>query len=254
MPATDISAPSCEDDLSDAWASTLVVVPGTGSDADFARRAFGPAAASLGIRLIALQPEDDLIAGYRRRLTEIAAAHRRILVGGVSIGAAVALQWALGADGYRTCAGVWAALPAWSGDARPAVAAHSASWTARTLRDSGLDATIVTMRDSSPRWLADELTRSWRSLYPGLINQLECAATYRAPTVDDIAGLRAPLAITASRGDALHPLTVARAWCDAAPRAQLVEIGLDQWGEDPAVLGSSCADAWAELTRAPTDG
>ncbi|MGV9673183.1 alpha/beta hydrolase [Gordonia sp. NPDC003504] len=236
--------------------SALVVMPGTGSDADFARRAFGAAAARMGVELIALQPEEDLLGGHRRRLDESAERYGRILVGGISIGAAIALDWALGRggsdrapDGSDRCAGVWAALPAWSGVGDWTLAAQSAAATARALRIDGLEATIAAMRHGSPTWLGAELTRSWRALYPGLVGQLEQAARYRAPTVDDIAHLAVPLAITAAADDPLHPLEVAEHWCAAAPKAHLVRVGLHEWGQNPSVLGRSCARAWGELVR-----
>ncbi|MDY6811289.1 MAG: alpha/beta hydrolase, partial [Actinomycetota bacterium] len=116
----------------------LVAIPGTGSDADFIRRAFGPAAAHHGLTLVALDPSTDLVDGHLRRLDEIAATSGPPLVGGVSIGAAIALAWALDHD----CAGVWAALPAWSGDPALAPAAWSAAATAAALATDGLEPTI----------------------------------------------------------------------------------------------------------------
>lgn len=249
MPANDIHAVTSTNGRSHTAVSALVVMPGTGSDADFVRRAFGAAAARMGVELIALQPEEDLVAGHRRRLDESADRYGRILVGGISIGAAIAIDWALGADGAQRCAGVWAALPAWSGVGDSTLAVQSAAATARALRVDGLEATIAAMRRSSPAWLGAELTRSWRALYPGLVGQLEQAARYRAPTVDDIAHLAVPLAITAAADDPLHPLEVAEQWCAAAPEAHLVHVGLHEWGQDPSVLGRSCARAWGELVR-----
>ncbi|WLP91071.1 alpha/beta hydrolase [Gordonia sp. NB41Y] len=244
MPADDRNSPDRPE--------VLVALPGTGSDADFVRRAFGPTAADLGIELIGLQPTDDLIDGYRRRLTDIADQRGSILVGGVSIGAAVTVEWALGAGAGR-CAGVWAALPAWSGPATTAVAAASARATAQALRADGLDATVAAMAQGSPTWLADELGRSWRALHPGLVVQLEQAAAYRAPTVAEIAGLTVPLGIVAAADDPLHPIDVARAWADAAAHASLAEVTLTAWGEQPELLGRACARAWQSV-RTTTAG
>ncbi|MGW0035755.1 alpha/beta hydrolase [Gordonia sp. NPDC003376] len=244
MPADDTNIPDRPE--------VLVALPGTGSDADFVRRAFGPAAADLGVELIGLQPTDDLIDGYRRRLTDIADRRGRILVGGVSIGAAVAVEWALAADAGQ-CAGVWAALPAWSGPATTAVAAAAARATAQALRADGLDATVAAMAQGSPPWLAAELGRSWRALHPGLVVQLERAADHHAPTLTEIAGLTVPLGIVAAADDALHPIGVAQAWADAAVHASLEEVTLTAWGEQPEILGRACARAWQSV-RVTTAG
>lgn len=224
--------------------TTLVAIPGTGSDADFIRRAFGPAAADLGLTLIALDPTNDLVNGYRAQLEQASKASAPIVVGGVSIGAAIALEWALGDTSGRRCAGVWAALPAWSGSPDTAVAAASAQATAHNLRCEGLDATIAAMVSTSPQWLAAELTRSWRALYPGLTDQLFTAANYHAPECADIAGLTAPLALAAAPDDPLHPIDIARSWSAAAPHAHIETVTLSQWGADPSVLGHACASGW----------
>ncbi|MFW0797387.1 alpha/beta fold hydrolase [Gordonia sp. CPCC 205515] len=224
----------------------LVALPGTGSDGDYVHRAFGPAAASLHLDLIALEPSSDLVRGYLQQLDHLADdADEPIVVGGVSIGAAIALEWALrrGAD----CAGVWAALPAWTGDPATAPAAFSAIVTADALVADGLEATIAGMAASSPPWLAAELDRSWRSLYPGLVDHLRQAAGYRSPESAQIATLTAPLAITAAVDDLVHPLQVGRDWAAAAPRSEVSEVTLAEWGHDPSVLGFGCARGWLAL-------
>lgn len=227
--------------------SALIAMPGTGSDDDFVRRAFGPAAARLGVELIAPAPTADLVAGHRRALDAALDRHRRVVVGGVSIGAAIAVEWALAVGPHR-CAGVWAALPAWSGSPDGSLAAASARATAQALAEDGLEATVEAMVASSPDWLADELSRSWRHLHPDLIPQLTDAARYRAPELAEMAELRVPLAVVAASDDPLHPMAVARAWCAAAPRSALLEVTLTGWGTDASLLGNSCADGWLALT------
>ncbi|GAC00200.1 hypothetical protein GONAM_14_00590 [Gordonia namibiensis NBRC 108229] len=229
-------------------ATALVVIPGTGSDADHVTRAFGHAAATLGVELVALEPTSDLIDGHRRGIERAAAEHDRVLVGGVSIGAAIALEWALADTGGR-CAGVFAALPAWSGDADSAVAAAGARATADAMERDGLETTVAEMAASSPDWLAEELSRSWRRLYPEVICQLRDAARYCAPTPAQIADLAVPLALVAAPDDPIHPIAVARVWHEAAPRSALVEVTLERWGRDPGLLGESCLDAYTRLSR-----
>src|SRR3546814_10795912 len=96
-----------------------------------------------------------------------ADTHGRIIVGGVSIGAAVALQWA--ADNPDRTVSVLAALPAWTGSADDAPAAASARFTAGQLRSEGLESVIAAMLAPSPAWLGAALERSWRSRCPELL-------------------------------------------------------------------------------------
>ncbi len=227
----------------------LVVMPGTGSDGDYARRAFGPAAAAAGRPLLALEPGDDLVAGYHRALDEAARTHGPLLVGGVSIGASIAVQWAARV-GARRCAGVWAVLPPWSGEPDGSPAAVSATTTADALERDGLGPTIAAMAASSPAWLAAELARSWTALHPGLIASLRAAAALIGPDPATLAGLEVPLAVVVSDDDPIHPAHVGSAWAEAAPCAALCRIGLEQWGHDPALLGNLAAEAWS---RIPSD-
>ncbi|GAB17917.1 hypothetical protein GOEFS_042_00080 [Gordonia effusa NBRC 100432] len=228
-------------------ARALVAMPGTGSDADYVRRAFGRAASTLGIDLIALEPTANLVGGYLDGLADAVRTHRRILVGGVSIGASIATSWAL--RNTPTCAGVLAALPPWTGDPGESVAAASALATASALRRDGLNATVEAMVAGSPGWLADELTRSWRRLYPDLLDQLDAAASFVGPTLAELAGLDVPLAITVATDDPIHPVGVGRSWASAAPHTALREVTLTEWGTNAALLGDNCARGWLELTR-----
>lgn len=225
---------------------TTVLLPGTGSDDDYVYRAFsGPLHAS-GATLVAPPPRPDrLVHGYLSALDD-AAATGPIGVGGVSIGAAVALAWAL-AHPDRTVA-VLAALPPWTGAPGAAPAAHAARHTAAQLRCNGLAATTTQMRASSPRWLADELTRSWRIQWPALPDAMEEAAAYAAPRRAQLQRLAAPLGVVAAVDDLLHPLQVGVEWCRAAPHAALHTVTLDQIGADPAVLGAACLAALTEVS------
>ena len=225
--------------------SPLVAMAGTGSDADYVVRAFGPAARQAGRELVALQPGADLVDDYVRALDAAADEYGPILVGGVSIGASIATAWATRA-GPQRCAGVWAALPPWSGSPAGSPAAASASATADAMERDGLSTTIETMAAGSPRWLADELTRSWTALYPGVIGQLRAAAGLVGPDPSLLAGLAVPLAVVVSDDDPIHPAAVGLQWAAAAPRAAVRRTTLDQWGHEPAVLGRLAAQAWAD--------
>ena len=226
--------------------SALVALPGTGSDADYARRAFAPAAQALGVELIAVDPAADGIeTGYRRALDAAAARHRHLLVGGVSIGACVALDWAAGDD---RCVGVFAALPPWLDSAENAPASHSARATAELIDRLGLDGAIAQMAAGSPRWLGAELSRSWSAIGPALRSHLDEAARSNIPTRERIAALRVPLVITAAVDDPVHPVEVARRWAASASRSVLRSVTLEQWGADAAILGRESVEGWFAVT------
>ncbi|MFT4087807.1 MAG: alpha/beta hydrolase [Gordonia sp. (in: high G+C Gram-positive bacteria)] len=227
---------------------TVALMPGTGSDADYLRRSFGPAVAESGWRLEALEPSENLVEHYLTRLDAL-AERGPLIVGGVSIGAAVGVRWAIDA-GPGPCAGVLAALPPWSGVPGDSLAALSARITADSLERDGLEATVAAMAADSPDWLAAELSRSWRALAPrGLVAQLRSASSYTAPTLDELSGLHVPLAVAGAPDDPLHPIAVARAWTAAAPRAALTEIPLELWGPEERLLGDACVSAWRRVVR-----
>lgn len=223
---------------------TAVVLPGTGSDDDYIARAFGAPLHDAGVRLLSPCPQPTrLIDGYIDALNDAARAGP-IAVGGVSIGAAVAVAWAL-QHPDRTVA-VLAALPAWTGAPDGATAAVAAQHSARQLRDDGLEATTAQMRASSPSWLADELARSWLGQWPHLPDAMEAAAGYVAPSLEDLQRLATPLGVAAAQDDPIHPIDVGRQWAAAAPHAALRTVTLDQIGADPAALGAACLAALTE--------
>lgn len=221
---------------------TAVLLPGTGSDDDYIRRVFSHPLQQVGVELIAHRPEPDrLVEGYLAALDSAAARFGPIVVGGVSIGAAVATTWALRHPG-RVVA-VLAALPAWTGAPDTAPAALAARHSAERLRRDGLPAVVAELRASSPVWLADELTRSWTAQWPQLPDALEQAAGYVAPTSAELATLTVPMGVTAAVDDPIHPLQTAAEWAAAAPRAALCTVTLDQIGVDPTALGAACLSA-----------
>jgi pimeloyl-ACP methyl ester carboxylesterase len=224
---------------------TAVLLPGTGSDDDFVYRAFAPALRRAGATVVTPPPRpEDLVRGYRADLDEAAhaVAPAPIVVGGVSIGAAVALEWALS----HPAVAVLAALPAWSGSPEAAGAAMAARYSAAVLRRDGLVAATAQMRRSSPAWLAEELTRSWLGQWPALPAAMEEAAGYVAPTVRQLEALTAPLGVVSAVDDPVHPLEVGAEWVAAAPKAALRTVTLDGIGADPAVLGELSLEALGE--------
>jgi pimeloyl-ACP methyl ester carboxylesterase len=224
---------------------TAVVLPGTGSDDDYVYRAFAAPLHEEGAVVVAPPPQPDrLIDGYLAALDN-AARHGAIAVGGVSIGAAVAVNWAL-AHPTRVVA-VMAALPPWTGSPDTAPAAQAARYSADVLRRDGLVSATSQMRASSPPWLADELARSWLGQWPALPDAMEAASQYVSPSRVELAALRAPMGVGAATDDPVHPLEVAVEWADAAPRAALRTVTLDEMGVEPSVLGAACVAALLDL-------
>ena len=217
------------------------MLPGTGSDDEYVIRAFAGPLRDAGAQLLAPRPQPNrLIDGYLTGLDD-AALGGPIAVGGISIGAAVAVAWAL-RHPERTVA-VLAALPAWTGAPDSSPAALAARYTARQLRDDGLAATTAQMQASSPPWLAEELTRSWRGQWPHLPDAMEEAAGFVAPTHTQLQRLTAPMGVAAASDDPIHPVDVGRQWAADAPHAALRTLTLDQIGADPAALGVACLAA-----------
>jgi pimeloyl-ACP methyl ester carboxylesterase len=224
---------------------TVVLLPGTGSDDDYVYRAFSAALHDAGAHVNTPAPEPArLVEGYLHAMDD-AARIGPIAVGGVSIGAAIAASWAL-AHLDSTIA-VLAGLPAWTGAPNAATAALAAQYSARVLRNDGLASAINQMRQSSPTWLADELTRSWVGQWPDLPDAMEAAAAYVAPTCEELAMLAVPMGVAAATDDPVHPVEVAVEWVAAAPQAALRTFTLDELGADPGVLGAACVTALLEL-------
>ncbi len=225
----------------------MFLLPGTGSDDDYLRRALAGPLTEAAARVVTVTPEPQrLVAGYLEALDRALEANPDgIAVGGVSIGAAVAARWAL-AHQHRTVL-VLAVLPPWTGAPGDAPASLSARHTAGTLRRDGLDATTAAMRASSPSWLADELSRSWRRQWPALPDAMEEAASYVAPSADELRALTVPLAVIGASDDAVHPIGVAADWASWAPRAALRTVRLADFGPCPPLLGAACAAALQAL-------
>lgn len=231
---------------------SMVTLPGAGFDGDFAGRAFGPAASSLEIELTAVDPDPyDWAAGYRAAL-DAAARRGPVLAAGISIGACAVVRWAL--DNPTRCAGVWAALPPWTGDAGDAPAAASAVFGADMIERTGLDAAIRQMRAGSPVWLADEIERSWRSIAaagPGdgsaLATMFRSVAAFEAPTDAELIALAdtgVPVVITAATDDPVHPAGVAKHWhALSGNRFQYATVTLEEIGSARGAIGDACACA-----------
>jgi pimeloyl-ACP methyl ester carboxylesterase len=226
--------------------TTVVLLPGTGSDDDYVYRAFSGALHDVGATVVTAAPQPEaLVEGYRRELDN-ASRLGPIVVGGVSIGAAVATSWALARPSLAV--GVLAALPPWTGAPVNAPAALTARHSAHECRRDGLASAIAALRASSPAWLADELTRSWVGQWPALPDAMDEAADYVGPTCEELESLAVPMGVAAATDDPIHPVEVALEWVAAAPQAALRTVTLDAMGADPAVLGAACVAALLEAS------
>ncbi len=218
------------------WAAHAVVLPGTGSDARFASDAFTSALTAVGTSVEAVDPDPvGVVASYEAALDAAADAHGRIIVGGISIGAAVAAAWS--ARNREHVAGILAVLPPWLGKPGDAPAALSARLTSHLLTTEGLEAVTAAMAATSPDWLATTLTRSWAAQWPDLPSALLEAAEYVAPDVQLLRRLNAPTSVIGAVDDAVHPFEIARIWNREIPHSVLTAIHLDDIATDPGVLG-----------------
>jgi pimeloyl-ACP methyl ester carboxylesterase len=209
----------------------------------------------VGVRLVALDPRPGpaAVAGLVAELDRVAAAAVRrgadLLVGGVSLGAHLAARWA--ADHPGGVAGLLLALPAWTGDPATAPAALAARYSAARVRTVGTAGALAEVRAAAPGWLADELARAWAGYGAGLAASLEAAAAAAGPRPTELARLAAPAGLAAVRGDAVHPVAVAREWRAHLPRAALVTTRSGAFGADPAVLGRAAVLAWLRAGGRP---
>lgn len=217
--------------------AVVVALPGTGSDAAFARRALGPACTVRDLRFLPVQPDPSaVVASCRAALDAAAERYGPVLAAGISIGAAIAAGWACDRPG--AAAGVIAALPAWTGpDTAACPAALSARVTAAQVRADGLEPTIARMRESSPAWLAETLTESWRGYGDRLPEALEEASRFAWPSERLLRAVPVPAVVIGATGDPVHPVAVAERWAELMPRATLHRVTLAEFGADPAVVG-----------------
>jgi pimeloyl-ACP methyl ester carboxylesterase len=220
---------------------TAVMLPGTGSDEVFVTSVFAGPLAAIGLDLVAVQPRPgkDLVSDHLAAL-DTAAAHGPIAVGGISLGAHLAAEWALAHQ--DRCTGVLLAMPAWHGPGGDAPAALAARASADAVDAVGVDATLAAA-DVAP-WLAEELDRAWRRHGTGLAPSLRSAAGHPAPTKAELARLRVPAGVAACADDPVHPLAVARSWAGALPCSSLGTTTLTALGADRESLGRATVLAW----------
>lgn len=226
----------------------------------FVRGAFERPLTTLGMRLGAPSPVPGrgLVDGCLRAFDTAAecpaddradsATPPRIVVGGVSLGAHLAAFWA--ARNPHRCAGLFAVMPGWLGAPGDAPAAISARVGAESVRTRGLDEALAAAVDGVPRWLAEELLRSWPRYGDELAATLETAAECDAPSAETLARLRIPAVVVGCTQDPVHPADVAARWADALPMCAHREVSFDALSADREVLGRAVADGWRSMSMA----
>lgn len=241
-----------------------VLLPGAGSSAGFLHRAFGAPLADAGYELVAVEPEPGpaVAEAALAALDRAAAAYgpRLRLVGGVSLGAHLAVRWTAArvpgtsahpgttvpptGDPAQGVAGVLVAMPAWTGAPGAVAAATRAS--AEVVEQLGTAGALARAGDAVP-WVAAELAAAWPGYGDRLAASLRAAAAAPGPSVAELAAVGVPVGLVACADDPLHPLAVARGWAAALPRAALRTLRLADLAADRAALGTA---ALAALTAA----
>lgn len=218
-----------------------VLLPGTGSDEVFVRSVFEVPLAAVGVRAVTPAP----VPGAKlaeAHIDALDACTGPVLVGGISFGAHLAVEWAL--RNPARCAGLLLALPGWHGSPGDAPGAVSARLAASSVRSLGVDGALAAATAGVPDWLATELTRSWRGYGAGLADSLDAAAGRPAPSLAELAGLTVPAGVAACVDDPVHPAEIAAEWAAALPQAVVRTTRLAVVGVDPEALGRAAVLAW----------
>jgi pimeloyl-ACP methyl ester carboxylesterase len=209
-----------------------VIAHGAGSTADFVHRVFDEPIASVGYNVVSW----DRRTPVQETADEFADLVRRTgatLVGGVSIGAILATNFALSSNGLD---GLLIAL------APPVIEPQPRGPTV-TIDDVNALVSEVT-RDAVP-WVAAEIRAAWSTYSAAeLTRELHSASTATPPTTTALAKVRVPTGIVALADDPVHPVEVAEEWARAIPRASLETVRLHEPSNDVAVIGRAAIRAW----------
>jgi len=230
-----------------------VVLPGSGSTADFVTRAFGQPLAAAGYALVTADPVagSQVVAAALAGLAEAARRYPVRLAGGVSLGAQLAVRWAAGSPAAARLDGLLLALPAWSGPPGPVAAASAAA--ADEVEAHGVAAALRRARHGGVGWVVDELAAAWPRYGAGLALTLRAAAGSAGPTAADLARIDVPVGLAAFVDDPLHPLAVAEQWAGALRRAAVERLHLADPGPDRTVLGAATLRALRRAAGGPLE-
>jgi pimeloyl-ACP methyl ester carboxylesterase len=220
---------------------TAVVLPGTGSDEVFVRAVFGTPAAQARLHLVTPAPRHGsrLAEHHLDSLDEAADRYGSIVVGGISLGAHLAAEWA--AANPERCAGLLVAMPGWYGAPDTANGTAPGSVTAEissaAVLNEGVDAALAAATKDVPPWLADELNRAWRRAGDDLAASLRVAVDRPAPSLELLNKITAPAGVAGCVDDPVHPIGVAARWTEALRSAELHTVTFADIGADRSALG-----------------
>src|SRR3954452_20304504 len=193
------------------------VAHGAASSADFVRRAFAAPLAAAGYEVVSWDrrtPVHDAAEEFASLVRDSGAT----VIGGVSVGAILAVHYALAAGAELT--GLLVALP-------PAARAGPVELPA------AIDVEAAA-RGSVP-WVAAEIRAAWPGYAPDeLVAELRSAASAAPPTESDLARVGVPTGVVALADDPVHPVEVAAAWAEAIPVAALDVVQMTEPAADVA--------------------
>lgn len=222
------------------------MLPGSGSSADFLRRAFTGPLTAAGLALLALDPPtgSDAVSAGLGLLDDVLADQAVRYVGGVSLGAHLAARWAAARPGLDLD-GLLLVLPAWTGEPGP-VAALSAE-AADRIECDGVSAALAVARSAASgtpaEWVAEELEAAWPAYGDSLATTLRATSRSAGPSLEELARVGVPAVVVAVVDDPMHPVEVARDWVGALPLGVLHTLGLAEVGSSRAALGSAAVTA-----------
>jgi pimeloyl-ACP methyl ester carboxylesterase len=223
-----------------------VIAHGSGSTAEFVTRVFTRPLAEAGYRLVTWDRRGPAADGAAQ-LAALAGAERATLVGGVSLGAMLAVQYALSSR-RQPLHGLLLALPPWLGP--PGAVAALSDGAADRIDQHGLDAALDEIEESAVPWVAAEIRRAWPTYGAGaLIAELRSTARTVGPAVDDLARCTTPVGLVAMDDDPFHPADVATQWAAALPHAVVETIPLDGPATNVDVIGAAAVAAWQRARR-----
>jgi pimeloyl-ACP methyl ester carboxylesterase len=241
-------------------APAVVVAHGVGSSARFVVAAFARPILAAGGRLVtydlrghgASTPVRE-VAGHTleehvRDLTAVLAtlAQPPAVLGGVSLGGHAAVRAA--GQGAATAA-VLACLPAWTGRATPGRGPHAA--VAAEVGRVGIATVLDRLRDdrSLPGWLRDTLVTDYGRHDPASLTAALCALDGgEAPAAAELVRLGDPaLAVVGWPDDPGHPIEVARAWAELAPRGGLGVLSIGDLDRSLTRLGETALATIGQL-------
>jgi pimeloyl-ACP methyl ester carboxylesterase len=212
-----------------------VIAHGAASSADFILRAFTAPLQAVGYEVVSwdrrtpVQEATDEFAGFVTRANAT-------IVGGVSVGAILAMRYALSPAG-TDLDGLLVALPPPRGQA--------STEDSDTGPPPDIQALIDEVAQGAVPWVADEIRAAWPKYQPTeLIRELTTASRAMPPGPEELARCKVPTGIVALADDPLHPLDVAEMWARMIPSVAVETVQLSEPAGDVAVIGAAAVRAW----------